>query len=152
MHAARRAEGELSSARLSELWMASQKAMFGDSVTMRDDYGMWWSYVPHFLNTPGYVYAYAFGELDRVSIKIPTGYTLESVPKAQDARLSYAAYQNVVEFDGKQLTTQRILQVNGIFFRVELYPEVKDFFSKVQAGDEQQAVLSGGSTNAQKGN
>jgi len=97
-------------------------------------------------------FAYAFGELDKVSIKIPTGYTLESVPKAQDARLSYAAYQNVVEFDGKQLITQRILQVNGIFFRVELYPEVKDFFSKVQAGDEQQAVLSGGSTNAQKGN
>jgi oligoendopeptidase F len=37
--------------------------MFGDSVTLRDDYGLWWSYVPHFVNTPGYVYAYAFGEL-----------------------------------------------------------------------------------------
>ena len=37
--------------------------MFEDSVTLRDDYGLWWSYVPHFLGTPGYVYAYAFGEL-----------------------------------------------------------------------------------------
>jgi oligoendopeptidase F len=37
--------------------------MFGDSVKLTDGYGMWWSYVPHFLSTPGYVYAYAFGEL-----------------------------------------------------------------------------------------
>lgn len=63
LHTARRTEGELSTARISELWMNTQKAMFGDSVTLREDYGIWWSYVPHFLNTPGYVYAYAFGEL-----------------------------------------------------------------------------------------
>jgi len=37
--------------------------MFADSVTLTDDYGLWWSYIPHFINTPGYVYAYAFGEL-----------------------------------------------------------------------------------------
>ncbi len=63
MHTARRTEGELSTERLSEIWMETQKAMFQDSVTMRDDYGLWWSYVPHFLAVPGYVYAYAFGEL-----------------------------------------------------------------------------------------
>ncbi len=63
IHTARRAEGELSEDRLTELWMQSQQAMFGDSVTLRDDYGIWWSYIPHFINTPGYVYAYAFGEL-----------------------------------------------------------------------------------------
>lgn len=63
MHTARRTEGELSNERLSELWLETQRAMFGDSVTLRPDYGLWWSYIPHFLNTPGYVYAYAFGEL-----------------------------------------------------------------------------------------
>ncbi len=63
MHNARRNEGELSTERLSELWMNTQVAMFGDSVTLREDYGLWWSYVPHFLQVPGYVYAYAFGEL-----------------------------------------------------------------------------------------
>ncbi len=62
-HTARRDEGELSSDRLSEIWLQTQRAMFGDSVTLRDDYGAWWSYIPHFLGTPGYVYAYAFGEL-----------------------------------------------------------------------------------------
>ncbi|MFW5772124.1 MAG: M3 family oligoendopeptidase [Phototrophicaceae bacterium] len=63
MHTARRGEGELPTERLSELWLDSQRAMFGDSVNLRDEYGLWWSYVPHFLHTPGYVYAYAFGEL-----------------------------------------------------------------------------------------
>lgn len=63
LHTARRSEGELTTTRINELWMESQRAMFGDSVNLRDDYGMWWSYVGHFLHTPGYVYAYAFGEL-----------------------------------------------------------------------------------------
>jgi hypothetical protein len=97
-------------------------------------------------------FPYAFGEGDRVTIKLPAGYTLESVPQEQTARLGYAAYQNLVQFDGKQIVTQRILQVNGIFFRLDLYSEMKDFFSKVQAGDEQQAVLKGGSTDAQNRN
>jgi oligoendopeptidase F len=63
MHIARREEGELSSERLSQIWTETQKAMFTDSVTMTENYGIWWSYVPHFLHTPGYVYAYAFGQL-----------------------------------------------------------------------------------------
>jgi oligoendopeptidase F len=63
LHTARRTQGELSTEQLSNMWMETQKAMFGDSVTLRDEYSYWWSYVPHFLHTPGYVYAYSFGEL-----------------------------------------------------------------------------------------
>lgn len=63
MHTARREEGELTTEKFSELWMEQQKALYGDSVTLTDEYGIWWSYIPHFLHTPGYVYAYAFGEL-----------------------------------------------------------------------------------------
>jgi oligoendopeptidase F len=63
MHEGRREQGELSSETLSEYWLATQREMFGDSVTLRPDYGIWWSYIPHFLSTPGYVYSYAFGEL-----------------------------------------------------------------------------------------
>jgi len=62
-HAARRGEGELSTETLSRLWLETQKAMFGTSVTLTEDYGLWWSYIPHFVHTPGYVYAYAFGDL-----------------------------------------------------------------------------------------
>ncbi len=63
MHTARRNEGELTSERFGELWLETQRDMFGDSVIMTEEYGRWWSYVPHFLHTPGYVYAYSFGEL-----------------------------------------------------------------------------------------
>lgn len=63
IHTARRTEGELATERISELWLETQRAMFGDSVTLSEDYGLWWSYIPHFIGTPGYVYAYAFGEL-----------------------------------------------------------------------------------------
>lgn len=63
IHTARREQGELSTDQFSEMWLATQRPMFGDSLTIRDDYGLWWSYIPHFLHTPGYVYAYAFGDL-----------------------------------------------------------------------------------------
>ncbi len=63
LHTARRTEGELSSDRISTLWMETQRAMFRNSVTLTDDYSVWWSYVSHFLHVPGYVYAYSFGEL-----------------------------------------------------------------------------------------
>ncbi len=63
MHRARRGEGELTSERFNELWLETQRDMFGDSVIITEEYGSWWSYVPHFLHTPGYVYAYSFGEL-----------------------------------------------------------------------------------------
>ncbi|PSQ92739.1 MAG: oligoendopeptidase F [Bacteroidetes bacterium SW_4_67_19] len=63
IHTARRSEGELPPERFSELWMETQQAMFDGSVTLGDHYRRWWSYIPHFLHTPGYVYAYAFGEL-----------------------------------------------------------------------------------------
>lgn len=63
LHNARRAEDELTTERIGELWMDTQKAMFQGSINLRDDYGLWWSYIPHFIHSPGYVYAYSFGEL-----------------------------------------------------------------------------------------
>ncbi len=62
-HTTRRGEGELSVDRICELWVQSQAELFGDSVEITEGYRMWWSYVPHFINTPGYVYAYAYGQL-----------------------------------------------------------------------------------------
>lgn len=63
MHEARRREGELSRERLAELWLATQTEQFADSVAFSQGYRWWWSYIPHFIGSPGYVYAYAFGEL-----------------------------------------------------------------------------------------
>jgi oligoendopeptidase F len=67
-HTARRNDGELSTDRFGELWAASQEEMLGDAVEVTDGYRTWWSYVPHFIGTPGYVYAYAYGQLLALSV------------------------------------------------------------------------------------
>ena len=67
-HTARRDEGELSTDRIGELWAESQEELFGDAVEVTDGYRAWWSYVPHFIATPGYVYAYAYGQLLALSV------------------------------------------------------------------------------------
>jgi oligoendopeptidase F len=68
MHTRRRTEGELSVDRIAELWTESQAEMFGDAVEMTAGYRIWWSYIPHFINVPGYVYAYAYGQLLALSV------------------------------------------------------------------------------------
>jgi len=68
VHTGRRSEGELSVDRINAMWTESQAELFGDSVQMLDGYRTWWSYVPHFINTPGYVYAYAYGQLLALSV------------------------------------------------------------------------------------
>jgi oligoendopeptidase F len=63
VHTSRREHGELSVDDFNTHWIATQSAMLGDSVELTDGYRMWWSYIPHFIATPGYVYAYAYGQL-----------------------------------------------------------------------------------------
>jgi oligoendopeptidase F len=63
VHTARRQEGELAIDRLGELWAQSQSDLLGDAVEVTEGYRAWWSYIPHFIGSPGYVYAYAYGQL-----------------------------------------------------------------------------------------
>ncbi len=68
LHTARREQGELSVERIGDLWAESQAELLGDSVEITEGYRSWWSYIPHFINTPGYVYAYAYGQLLALSV------------------------------------------------------------------------------------
>jgi len=68
IHTGRREDGELPVERVSELWRAEQERMLGEAVEVTENYGIWWSYVPHFIAAPGYVYAYAFGYLFSLAI------------------------------------------------------------------------------------
>jgi len=68
VHRSRRDEGEISVERFGELWGDSQRRMLGDAVELTDGYLTWWSYIPHFIATPGYVYAYAYGQLLALSV------------------------------------------------------------------------------------
>jgi oligoendopeptidase F len=61
VHGDRRA-GELSSERLGEIWMAVQSESLGPSFRFDDEYRHYWAYIPHFVHSPFYVYAYAFGD------------------------------------------------------------------------------------------
>jgi oligoendopeptidase F len=54
--------------RFGELWAASQVEMLGDSVELTEGYRSWWSYIHHFMGSPGYVYAYAYGQLLALSV------------------------------------------------------------------------------------
>ncbi|HEY3960156.1 MAG TPA: M3 family oligoendopeptidase [Solirubrobacteraceae bacterium] len=68
VHTARREQGELSVERFGELWIESQEELFGDTVALTEGYRSWWSYIPHFIGSPGYVYAYAYGQLLALSV------------------------------------------------------------------------------------
>jgi oligoendopeptidase F len=68
VHTTRRAEGELSIEQFNAAWESTQAAMLGDSVEITEGYRTWWSYIPHFMGTPGYVYAYAYGQLLALSV------------------------------------------------------------------------------------
>ena len=60
-HDARR-NAELTTEEISDIWMETQRAALGPSVVTGDDYRPIWGYIPHFVHTPFYVYAYAFGD------------------------------------------------------------------------------------------
>lgn len=57
-----RLEGELTSDRIGEIWMDVQGDSLGPAVNLGEGYDVYWSYVPHFIHSPFYVYAYAFGD------------------------------------------------------------------------------------------
>jgi oligoendopeptidase F len=63
IHTHRRETGELSVDDFGSLWAQSQEELLGDAVDVTEGYHSWWSYVPHFVASPGYVYAYAYGQL-----------------------------------------------------------------------------------------
>ena len=61
VHEARR-KGELTSDQINAFWMEIQTESLGPSIDLKPGYEVFWSYIPHFINSPFYVYAYAFGD------------------------------------------------------------------------------------------
>src|SRR5262249_28429044 len=76
LHAEYRAEGELGAERIGELWVdAHERYFFGNGMTATPEFAAWWSFYPHFVVMPGYLYAYAFGFL--LSLSVDGGYLRE---------------------------------------------------------------------------
>ena len=104
VHTARREEGELSTDRFSEAWAQTQGDLFGDAVEMTEGYRTWWSYIPHFINTPGYVYAYAYGQLLAMSV----------YQRYRDEGPSFVpAYERMLEAGGSR-SPEELGQIVGI--------------------------------------
>jgi oligoendopeptidase F len=75
-----RTAGELPVERIGEIWMEEMGASLGPAITLNPGYEHWWSYVSHFVHSPFYVYAYAFGDLLVAALmetraKDPEGFT-----------------------------------------------------------------------------
>ena len=68
VHTHRRDVGELSTTDFGDHWERTQLDLFGDAMEVSEGYRDWWSYIPHFIGTPGYVYAYAYGQLLALSV------------------------------------------------------------------------------------
>ncbi len=56
-------EDELSPEKFNEIWLKENQKMFGDSVYLTKNYEIWWSYIPHFIHSPFYCYAYSYAQL-----------------------------------------------------------------------------------------
>jgi oligoendopeptidase F len=61
LHTARK-EGELTAEQIGELWLSVQNESLGPAIKISEGYETWWTYIPHFIHSPFYVYAYAFGD------------------------------------------------------------------------------------------
>ncbi len=61
VHTARK-EGELTPDQINEIWMSVQNESLGDGIRFGEGYETYWTYIPHFIHSPFYVYAYAFGD------------------------------------------------------------------------------------------
>jgi oligoendopeptidase F len=97
LHTARR-EGELTSEQIGELWMSVQAESLGPAIDLTGGYETYWSYIPHFIHSPFYVYAYAFGDCLVNSL--------------------YAVYQNAA--DGFQAKYFELLKAGGTKHHSEL--------------------------------
>ena len=57
-----RRKGELTSERIGEIWLEIQAESLGPAIDLKSGYDVFWTYIPHFIHSPFYVYAYAFGD------------------------------------------------------------------------------------------
>src|SRR3984893_7882460 len=120
LHMARR-KGELTPDAIGELWMAVQKESLGPAFTFDDEYKNYWSYIGHFIHSPFYVYAYAFGDCLVNSL--------------------YAAYQSgQKDFQVKYLD---MLKAGGVKRHKELLAPFGLEASDLACGDKGLGVISG---------
>jgi hypothetical protein len=86
-------------------------------------------------------FPYAFSELDLTVIKMPAGYSAETIPEAIEVKPNFGMYRNSTKISEDQIVTARGLFMSQFIFEPGQYSELKEFFGKVETGDQFQIVL-----------
>jgi hypothetical protein len=86
-------------------------------------------------------FPYTYEAVDKVNVRIPAGYRLESVPNGQDVKSDSTRFITTRSLQGEDLLLTRALVVNSIYFQPEQYQGLKSFFHKLRAADEEQVLL-----------
>lgn len=103
--------GEVTAERLGEMWMQVQKESLGSAFNFTNDYAPYWSYIPHFIHSPFYVYAYAFG--DCLVNSLYAVYEAESAKGAKQAKAFEQKYIEMLKAGGT-LRHKQLLKPFGL--------------------------------------
>jgi len=91
-------------------------------------------------------FRYPYQEVDEISLRLPPGRKVASLPNPRVQNSSFASYEATSRTQGETVELKRKLVINGILFPVAYYPALRLFFNTVRAGDEQQIVLENATT------
>ncbi len=89
---------------------------------------------------------YPFREVDQVSMALPAGVEVEGLPRPHAVSVPFSSYHTMREQSGRTLIFNRDLTLGATWLPADAYPELRGFYKKVKAGDEEQAVLRINST------
>lgn len=96
---------------------------------------------PHAKRIHPIYFRYPWEERDEVTMQLPAGYQIESLPHPQQRIMLFGRYEMSGKSEAGSLRLERRLVMNRYFFRVEEYPVLRDFYNSVKFSDEQQVVL-----------
>ena len=91
-------------------------------------------------------FSYPYQQVDEITLHLPPGKKVESLPKPRTEDVSFATYEATGRSQGDTVELKRKMVMNGIYFKTDYYPLLRKFFNSVRAGDEQQIVLENATT------
>jgi len=86
-------------------------------------------------------FSYPYQEIDQVTLQLPGGYEVESVPEGRKVNAAFATYNTSYQKKAETVEFERRMAMEGIWFRTEYYSSLRAFYRSVRSGDEDQIVL-----------
>jgi hypothetical protein len=93
-------------------------------------------------------FTFPYRHADEVTIELPPGWQVSSLPKARAADINIASYRSDAQAAGAVLTLKREFEWKAVLVQQKFYGQVRDFYQAVRAGDEDQVVVAQGGSAA----